>query len=210
MSLRRPPVLAVSLLDRLGYTRQNPALAGDLLEEFRSGRSRAWYWRQTLIVMLKAPGRKKSVSLLYLKAILAGFVAWLPVSYALWRFHTLPQVHGIGGGIAAALLILLGQLVTLVLQEATVHWRSRKDLLRLVWTKGGRPQVRRAVGATRSFEAFADFLALFCALVVFSPIDSAGLVACNAFWLVLQILLLFFQELTPAALDLPRSHEGTE
>lgn len=43
-----PPKLATWLLDRLGFATQNPALVGDLLEEFRGGRSRGWYWRQTL------------------------------------------------------------------------------------------------------------------------------------------------------------------
>jgi hypothetical protein len=42
MSPRRPPALADWLLDRSGFARQNPPLAGNLLEEFRSGRSAAW------------------------------------------------------------------------------------------------------------------------------------------------------------------------
>ena len=42
MNRRRPPKLATWLLDRLGYTHRNAALAGDLLEEFRSGRFAAF------------------------------------------------------------------------------------------------------------------------------------------------------------------------
>ena len=52
MNFRKPPTLAAWLLDRLGYTRQNAALAGDLLEEFQAGRSSAWYWRQTWMVIV--------------------------------------------------------------------------------------------------------------------------------------------------------------
>ena len=69
MSLRQPPALAAWLLDRLGYTRQNAALAGDLLEEYRSGRSPAWFWRQTLMVIVNGIGRNAVVLQSYLKAI---------------------------------------------------------------------------------------------------------------------------------------------
>lgn len=46
MSFRRPPRLAVWLLQRSGVATNEP-LAGDLLEEFRRGRSVGWFWRQT-------------------------------------------------------------------------------------------------------------------------------------------------------------------
>ena len=46
MTPRKPPALATWLLTRAA--RGNDALIGDLLEEFRSGRSRPWYWSQTL------------------------------------------------------------------------------------------------------------------------------------------------------------------
>ncbi len=46
MNEMRPPSLATWLLKHTLGPRHD-ALAGDLLEEFRSGRSRAWYWRQT-------------------------------------------------------------------------------------------------------------------------------------------------------------------
>lgn len=46
MTPRRPPVLAQTLLEWVDPA--NDALHGDLLEEFASGRSRTWYWRQVL------------------------------------------------------------------------------------------------------------------------------------------------------------------
>jgi hypothetical protein len=46
VSAAAPPRLAVALLERLAP--RNEALAGDLAEEFRLGRSRTWYWRQVL------------------------------------------------------------------------------------------------------------------------------------------------------------------
>ena len=40
-----PPSVATWMLEHMTV---NEALAGDLLEDFRSGRSRGWYWRQVL------------------------------------------------------------------------------------------------------------------------------------------------------------------
>ncbi len=53
MTDRNPPRLATWLIEKLGFSRRNPALIGDLLEEFHSGRSRTWYWRQTAIMIAK-------------------------------------------------------------------------------------------------------------------------------------------------------------
>ena len=50
MTASRPPSAAAWLLEHLGG--ENEALAGDLLEEFRRGRSAAWYWRQVLVAIV--------------------------------------------------------------------------------------------------------------------------------------------------------------
>jgi hypothetical protein len=39
------------LLEHFGRGTNNEALAGDLLESFQEGRSRAWYWRQVLVAI---------------------------------------------------------------------------------------------------------------------------------------------------------------
>ncbi|HEX8711897.1 MAG TPA: hypothetical protein VF730_08495, partial [Terracidiphilus sp.] len=44
----KPPSLATWMLEHLTPADRDDALAGDLLEDFRSGRSNAWYWQQTL------------------------------------------------------------------------------------------------------------------------------------------------------------------
>jgi len=44
--MRTPPFLATRILERLGA--DDEALIGDLVEEYRRGRSRAWYWAQVL------------------------------------------------------------------------------------------------------------------------------------------------------------------
>jgi len=48
----KPPILAIWMLENLTLGKCNEALAGDLLEEFRCGRSALWYWRQVLATMI--------------------------------------------------------------------------------------------------------------------------------------------------------------
>jgi hypothetical protein len=47
MNSGRPPRLAVSLLKWFGLA-NDEAFVGDLIEEYRSGRTAGWFWRQTL------------------------------------------------------------------------------------------------------------------------------------------------------------------
>jgi hypothetical protein len=48
MSRIEPPSLAAWLLQHCLARKDNEALAGDLLEELRAGRSATWYWRQVV------------------------------------------------------------------------------------------------------------------------------------------------------------------
>jgi hypothetical protein len=43
----QPPIVATWVLAHFGN--RNEALAGDLVEEYRRGRSVAWYWRQVRV-----------------------------------------------------------------------------------------------------------------------------------------------------------------
>ena len=52
MKRREPPPLATWMLEHCTTGDGNEALAGDVLEGFRSGRSDAWYWRQALAACL--------------------------------------------------------------------------------------------------------------------------------------------------------------
>lgn len=85
MKPRTPPAPATWLLRHFGPQFNAEALAGDLLEEFREGRSRAWYWRQVLAAI---QWRRLLFTL-----VGAGVYAWYLV-----RFLTLPPL-------AAAVLI---------------------------------------------------------------------------------------------------------
>jgi hypothetical protein len=54
---RAPPKLALWLLKVWGSPYRNEALAGDLIEQYQEGRSRAWYWRQVVAAILGARWR---------------------------------------------------------------------------------------------------------------------------------------------------------
>ena len=47
-----PPALATTLLESLIPPRTSTGLIGDLVEEYRNGRSRTWYWRQTISALM--------------------------------------------------------------------------------------------------------------------------------------------------------------
>lgn len=47
-----PPKLATWLLEQFSPVLKNAALAGDLIEAFKQGRSSAWYWRQVFWAIL--------------------------------------------------------------------------------------------------------------------------------------------------------------
>jgi hypothetical protein len=93
---RRPPVLATWLLERLGYMRQNPALAGDLQEEFLGGRPAVWYWRQAFMIVVNGGVRNAAVLQDYLKAHLVGFTLQVPAVFALWRMGVPGKIHAWG------------------------------------------------------------------------------------------------------------------
>jgi preprotein translocase subunit SecY len=59
MTQQRPPAVATWLLKRAA--RGNDALIGDLLEQYRGGRSAAWYWRQVLTTVVV--GRSTAVGM---------------------------------------------------------------------------------------------------------------------------------------------------
>jgi hypothetical protein len=52
MRAAEAPRLATWLLNHSEPADRNEALIGDLAEQYRQGRSRSWYWRQVVIVVL--------------------------------------------------------------------------------------------------------------------------------------------------------------
>ena len=51
---RAPPQLATWLLKKCGSPYHGDSLAGDLVEQYREGRSRVWYWKQVTAAILIA------------------------------------------------------------------------------------------------------------------------------------------------------------
>lgn len=78
----QPPAPATWLLKLFGPQRNAEALAGDLLEEFRQGRSRAWYWRQVLAAI---QWRRNLLVLVFV----AGYAWYLAASSASRPFATI-------------------------------------------------------------------------------------------------------------------------
>ena len=87
MTGRTPPQFALWLLARLGSPYHAESLAGDLIEQYQQGRSRAWCWRQVLAAILyarvrfiDAPPRRAAIKVLLLAfgvlALGAGTITW--------------------------------------------------------------------------------------------------------------------------------------
>src|ERR1700689_2524889 len=69
-----PPALASWMLRHLAPGLRSEDLAGDLLEELYNGRSRAWYWRQSLAaVAIATPPPPRHYPLASLFAVLWSF-----------------------------------------------------------------------------------------------------------------------------------------
>lgn len=124
--MAHPPRLARLLLDWLAPG--NEALRGDLDEEFASGRSSGWYWRQViaaiavqgpLAVRARAVARFESVVTGLITLLLLGFYAVFVVNVTDWllRFEgvhllkRLPDLLGFWNGTAAMVTLFVGLLV---------------------------------------------------------------------------------------------------
>jgi preprotein translocase subunit SecY len=140
-----PPSVATWLLKHLG--RRNDALAGDLLEEYRRGRSAAWYWRQVLtaIVVSRRTEALLSVGILgiywighYLPILGANTSALVSLGrqrqVATFQFYDL----SVGGNLAPVTMVALGIMpyvsASVLVQLLALFWRS----LRRTWTPSRR------------------------------------------------------------------------
>src|ERR1700722_15664620 len=54
---RIPPQLALWLLKHWGSPYHRESLAGDLIEQYQEGRSKAWCWKQVAVAVLVARGQ---------------------------------------------------------------------------------------------------------------------------------------------------------
>ena len=187
---RRPPALAVWLLDRLGYTRQNAALAGDLLEEFRNGRSAGWYWRQTLAVITNGfPRHVRSLGP-YLLAVSVGYSAQLALSLALWSAG-FPRT-ATGSGWRKVCLYVLMEVAAWFAAAAPMKWKLGQWSVRLrqsFHSAGSNKQKRATILALACYDSFSFGLWSYClCAVVFWRFSQAELLKYESIWFVLWVL----------------------
>jgi hypothetical protein len=99
MNRTEPPLLATWILEHLMPAECNEALAGDLMESFRAGRSTGWYWRQ----VFAATALKLVRSLFRHRFVLIFAAAWAMLSPA-WHliFIRLQNQSNFGGFVWSA------------------------------------------------------------------------------------------------------------
>lgn len=74
----KPPALAALLLQTFGSGDSIPSLLGDLIEEYRHGRLKLWFWRQAVAgIVVTFIAELRSHPYLALRAVVLGWVAWL-------------------------------------------------------------------------------------------------------------------------------------
>ena len=84
MKAKQPPRLGMVVLQRLGP--QNDALAGDLAEEYRAGRSLAWYWWQVLASVVVGATRQLWAQKWLGVQVVAAYVGIQAFLGYVWRF----------------------------------------------------------------------------------------------------------------------------
>ena len=188
MIFRRPPALANWLLDHLGYTRQNAALAGDLLEEFRSGRSAAWYWRQTLVVVANGIANSGRELGSYLLALSAAYAAQFVVTLTLWSENSPPALHvSAWMKFGVWLLVQFGYAAYARLVNRLVVGTSSPNLKRM-YCAAERPAPRSTIVALAAHQSFSLGLANYClCALLFSRFSFPALAGIEMTWFVLWI-----------------------
>ena len=77
-----PPALATALLELLIPPRTSAGLIGDLIEEYRNGRSRTWYWQQTIVALMMSAFREgRAHKLQASSAIVLGYLCGASLCY---------------------------------------------------------------------------------------------------------------------------------
>ena len=92
MTEKQPPALATWFLKRAA--RGNEALVGDLLEEYRRGRSAVWYWRQVLTTVVVGRWQAAALALGVVALYLIGTLVSIPGANASMR--TLIERQAVG------------------------------------------------------------------------------------------------------------------
>ena len=138
MNQADPPRLSTWLLQRWAFGQRRQSMAGDLIEQYRDGRSAMWYRRQVLTTIVAAAvADVREHKLFAVRAIAIWFVAtivlnWLTASLRRVAVPMVPQFGGMAVGDAAAVLGLVRRAFALLLcvGYAAIGWtiaRAQRD-----------------------------------------------------------------------------------
>lgn len=89
MTSSKPPALAAWLLEHLTPGDKHDALVGDLLEEFKHGRSAGWFWRQVLWAIPASLSHEMRMHWVA-RSVEFGLV-WIWINFSM--FHLLPLLR---------------------------------------------------------------------------------------------------------------------
>jgi hypothetical protein len=184
MTPRKPPRLANWLLNRSGFASQNPPLTGDLLEEFRSGRSAAWFWRQTVVVILTGLARQASLRRRLLTAHALGWAADTAITFALWRLHLPRQFHSSGSEAVSVLIRVFLPLVLIALASGLFGLLKAisLDIYRHFRALPANPNMVMIAS-----ERFIGLLILYYGFALFQNIELWDFVFSQAVWLLWEV-----------------------
>jgi len=79
--------LVAWLVNNFACTADNDALAGDLAEHLRKGRTAAWHWKQAIVAIvfsIVAQVRRRPLEIL--RAVTAGWLVYWPLGYVIFHF----------------------------------------------------------------------------------------------------------------------------
>lgn len=87
MKVSQPPAVATWVLKRLALGERQESLIGDLIEQYRQGRSASWYWRQVLMaILVSATNELRDHKRFMVRLVVVGSAIWvlasLPVRWA--------------------------------------------------------------------------------------------------------------------------------
>jgi len=133
MKRSQPPALATWLLEHARFSTTDGVIAGDLLEEFHTGRSAAWYWRQVLAAIVVGCAREaRHHRVLAIRAILitwaANYGALLLGRTVLYELFGNRRLPGLTIQLALWAICFLGA-TTSGLIVALLHRRYRNAML---------------------------------------------------------------------------------
>jgi hypothetical protein len=84
-----PPRIAAWILNRFSPGRDTDAIAGDLIEQYRQGRSRSWYWREVTVAVVR--GTWSEAWQHRLSLVIAVAMAWILSFF--WQKGVAPSAY---------------------------------------------------------------------------------------------------------------------